>query len=551
MRSVTLLLWTIGFLFVQNVYACAVIQLQSFSLGVREFTAIPDESSRQVGLRTGRASYATSDSGSKMYLYHVILEGGVGRWVVSDVLGEQELAVGYVDSWAIMPTLVHSLDGNRKPAVWQLFSGERWTHSPEAFFQCINTDVESAFYLNVPGEPWFYSGFFVETGDVVSDSSVYSMVANSVKRYLYKVGNNWILSGVIGSTTGEAYVEDAVAKFPAEITNPLWYFGNGTAWSLHEVTVIAGNREATVVRNLHLHRRISSLPASQSYFEFPNGIAMPSVGLGTGGIPKKTSVSVIRNALRQGYRLLDLAREFRNEDKVSRIMVAGRDDPEIPLRNEMFLVSKVWPTHLGFHPTTREIYESMRALQTPYIDLYMINWPTCDSSIEWMHCETSDEPSANWKESWNALERAYAEGHISSIGVSNFNHHMLAEFDHFGTVLPHAVQNAVQPGDGRVDMRVREWCSLHDVIFMSRSTQIGFKDFPESLKSVIQSVASNHAVSPHAVISRFFLQSGAAIIPRSAKSAHLQENLKVLNFTLTRSEMKQLGWPHVMHSDEL
>lgn len=82
------------------------------------------------------------------------------------------------------------------------------------------------------------------------------------------------------------------------------------------------------------------------------------------------------SALSQGYRLLDLAREYQNEGKVSRILSMGKKDPTIPLREEVFLVSKVWPTHLGFHPTTREVYESMRALQTPYIDMYMLHWPT-------------------------------------------------------------------------------------------------------------------------------------------------------------------------------
>lgn len=84
---------------------------------------------------------------------------------------------------------------------------------------------------------------------------------------------------------------------------------------------------------------------------------------------------MLRSALRQGYRLLDLAREFENEQKVARLLTAGKEDSDIPLREEVFIVSKVWPTHLGFHPTTREIYESMRALQTPYIDMYMLHWP--------------------------------------------------------------------------------------------------------------------------------------------------------------------------------
>jgi diketogulonate reductase-like aldo/keto reductase len=123
-----------------------------------------------------------------------------------------------------------------------------------------------------------------------------------------------------------------------------------------------------------------------------------------------------------------------------------------------------------------------------------------------MHCDTSEEPSASWRESWHALERAYAEGHISSIGVSNFDSRLLAEFDHFGTVLPHAVQNAARTG--QVDLPAREWCSLHDAVFMPYSTQANFKTQPKEVVAMVKNAALNHAVSPHAIISRFFHQSG-------------------------------------------
>ena len=125
-----------------------------------------------------------------------------------------------------------------------------------------------------------------------------------------------------------------------------------------------------------------------------------------------------------------------------------------------------------------------------------------------MHCETSVEPTSTWRESWRALERAYAEGLVSSIGVSNFDSRLLSEFDNFGTVLPHAVQNSAQPGN--VDMPVREWCSLHGAVFMPYSTQVNFKKFPKGVKSALKQAARRHEVSPNAIISKFFYQSGMA-----------------------------------------
>lgn len=111
MTALKFISWAVGFVLLHTSYACSTIQLQSIALGSRLFTPLPDESSRQIGLETGRASYV-SDSPNitdKLFLYHVILDGGVGRWVMSDMLGETSLAVGYVNSWAIMPTLIHSL----------------------------------------------------------------------------------------------------------------------------------------------------------------------------------------------------------------------------------------------------------------------------------------------------------------------------------------------------------------------------------------------------------------------------------------------------------
>ena len=101
-----------------------------------------------------------------------------------------------------------------------------------------------------------------------------------------------------------------------------------------------------------------------------------SVGLGTGGLPKKTTSSIIRDAMRLGYRLFDMAREYNNEEKVARIISGGQRDGGIPLRDEVFIVSKVWPTNLGFHPTTIEVFESLRALNTPFVDLYLLHWPS-------------------------------------------------------------------------------------------------------------------------------------------------------------------------------
>jgi diketogulonate reductase-like aldo/keto reductase len=196
------------------------------------------------------------------------------------------------------------------------------------------------------------------------------------------------------------------------------------------------------------------------------------VGLGTGGIPHDRAPQVFSEALRLGYRLFDLAREYGNEP-VAAQMLAGPGAAAD--RSKVFLQSKVWPTQLGFAPTTRALAASLRELRTTYIDQYMLHWPrqapeffcllvalvcmnasavkrrhagltcpsvpvlagtfhSCDPEVEWLRCWDTEDPAGTWRESYRALERAYAEGRVLSIGVSNFDAALLEELHTQGTV---------------------------------------------------------------------------------------------------------------------
>lgn len=97
------------------------------------------------------------------------------------------------------------------------------------------------------------------------------------------------------------------------------------------------------------------------------------VGLGTGGL--RDPRASIEAAMRSEYRLLDLAREYQNEHIVGAMFSDFAEDDSFPRREEVFLVSKVWPTQLGFGPTTRALYDSMTALKTNYLDSYLLHWP--------------------------------------------------------------------------------------------------------------------------------------------------------------------------------
>jgi diketogulonate reductase-like aldo/keto reductase len=212
----------------------------------------------------------------------------------------------------------------------------------------------------------------------------------------------------------------------------------------------------------------------------------------------------------------------------------------LPLRDELFLESKVWPTELGFVPTSEAIETSLGHLNTNYVDLYLLHWPHCDHSVEWMHCDDVVDPQGTWRESWRALERAYAEGRVLAIGVSNFDVALLDELYEMAVVKPHVVQNFAQPGE--VDADVRLWCKDHEVLFQPYASIRNLNALPSDVSQALGRIAAERSVSPHSVAIRFFLQSGAGVIPRSSKEEHLKENLEAFSYSLTPNEMRELGW---------
>ena len=174
-----------------------------------------------------------------------------------------------------------------------------------------------------------------------------------------------------------------------------------------------------------------------------------------------------------------------------------------------------------------------------------------------MHCETTVDPAGTWRESWRALEREYAEGRLLSIGVSNFDVTLLEELKGLppsgALVLPHVVQNHGEPGN--IDAAVRSWCDDPrqgaGAVYQPYASLRNLAALPVQLQQALSSSALKRGVSEHAVALRFFLQTGAACIPRSTQTAHLRENLQVLQWKLEDDEMRALGWTRINIDSEL
>jgi len=538
------IVYTLFITSLSSLYACRILQLQSEGLGVHLLHA--EESHHTDALLSHRAVYRTMfEDAPPLYLYHRIANEpieGVGRWVLNNNIEDKDSAIAYVDSWAVMPHLIHAVNDPGKES-WIVRRGEVWESDHSFTVRCMphedSTHPDSTVYIDISGFAWPLSGFYVQLGE--NDSPVFAHVSSVAEKqwYLFKRGSTWIIGENPNSPEGLAYVRDD-SPLPGLIEGVEWYYSSNGDWQALQTTIISGNADRNVYAGLHDYRSIDFLPESQNFIELKNGIIFPSLGLGTGGIPLSIIESVLIEAIKIGYRMFDMAREYGNEAFLGRILRDSEADSPIPLRDEIFIISKVWPTHLGFNATSNEIQQSLTELESSYVDSYLLHWPICDPSVHWMHCEDTVDKSGTWGQSWRALERAYAEGSVMSIGVSNFDKNLLEVLQEIAVVTPHIVQN--HETIGALDMGARIWCGQNDAVFVPYATARNLDFIPSHLKDNLASIAQAREISEHAVVHRFFTLIGSAVIPRSTNAEHLEENLITCRYELIDDEMAMLGW---------
>lgn len=165
-----------------------------------------------------------------------------------------------------------------------------------------------------------------------------------------------------------------------------------------------------------------------------------------------------------------------------------------------------------------------------------------------MHCQDTIDPKGTWRESWFALEKAYAEGRILSLGFSNANIDILNELMEIGTILPHVIQNWSELGN--LDLLVREWCEDHQVVYQPYASIRNIRFQSQQIRSISQLLARKYNVTEYDVNLRFFLQTGASIIPRASHYDHLENNIrKPFEWSLEKSEMEELGWKLPIHTE--
>ncbi len=253
-----------------------------------------------------------------------------------------------------------------------------------------------------------------------------------------------------------------------------------------------------------------------NYITLSNGVKMPQLGYGVYQVSKDECERCVCDALRVGYRLIDTAQSYFNEEEVgSAIAKSG-----IP-REEIFLTTKVWIEHYGYESTRASVLESMRKLQVDYLDLCLLHQPF------------SDVYGA-----YRALEDLYHEGKLRAIGISNFYADRMIDLASFSRVRPMVNQVELHPLNQQTESK--RW---HDKYGIQMEAWAPFGEGRGGMFTLpaLEEIAKAHGKTAAQVILRWHLQRGIVIIPKSTHRERMEENFDVFDFSLSEEEMAAIA----------
>ena len=252
---------------------------------------------------------------------------------------------------------------------------------------------------------------------------------------------------------------------------------------------------------------------------------IPKVGLGTWLIDNDKVGAVIKNAIEVGYRHIDTAQAYGNEEGIGKAL----KEINIP-REELFITTKVMAEYKDYKSAKKSIDESLQKLGLDYIDLILIHSPE-----PWMEFRTSNK---NWDkenlEVWHALEDAYNEGKVKAIGVSNFHISDLDNLMKNATIKP--MVNQVLAHIGQVPVEIIDYCNKNNII-VEASSPIAHGEAGK-IKEVID-IANKYNKSFAQVCLKYLLQLGMVVLPKASSKEHLLSNLN-LDFEISNADMELL-----------
>lgn len=251
-----------------------------------------------------------------------------------------------------------------------------------------------------------------------------------------------------------------------------------------------------------------------------NGVEMPWMGLGVFKVEEGPElVNAVKSAIKLGYRSIDTAAIYGNEEGVGQGIREGIAEAGIS-REDLFITSKVWNSDLGFESAIQAYEASLQKLGLEYLDLYLIHWPV----------------EGKYKDAWRALEALYKEEKVRAIGVSNFQVHHLEELLKDAEVKP--VINQVEYHPRLTQQELKAFCRENGIQLEAWSPLMQGQLLDNE---IIAAIAEKHGKSAAQVILRWDLQNGVITIPKSTKEHRIAANASIFDFELSSDEMEQIS----------
>lgn len=246
-----------------------------------------------------------------------------------------------------------------------------------------------------------------------------------------------------------------------------------------------------------------------------NGVKMPILGFGVYQIPKEDTKQAVLEALKVGYRHIDTAQSYFNEEEVGEAIA----ESGIP-REEIFLTTKTWIDNYGYEKAKASIDESLRKLKTDYVDLFLLH-----------------QPFSDYYGAYRALEDAYREGKVRAIGVSNFYPDRLSDIVAFTEIKPQVNQVETHPFNQQIEAQEN---------MIKNNVQLeSWASFAEGRNNiftnpVLMDIAKKYNKSTAQVMIRWQVQRGIVCLTKSVRPVRMAENFDVMNFELSADDMARI-----------
>ena len=248
-----------------------------------------------------------------------------------------------------------------------------------------------------------------------------------------------------------------------------------------------------------------------------NGVSIPQVGIGVFLTPKgEVTENSVRWALEAGYRHIDTAMIYENEENVGNVIKTG-----LVKREDIFITTKLWNEDIRKGRAKEAFEESLKRLQTDYVDLYLIHWP-----------------AEGYEEAWSVMEELYREGKIKAIGVSNFQIHHLEQLAKTATVMP--VVNQIESHPYFTNQEVIDYCKQKNIAVEVWSP-LGGTGGNLLEDDTLQKLANKYQKTPAQIVIRWDIQRDVIVLPKSVHRDRIISNLEVYDFVLEDADMELIN----------